>query len=233
MESTISNQIADQLSGADAVTIARLIKRYSLRRGWRMDELALRAGVSRTTLYQLLRGAIRKPRQSTLHKIAAALQIPLAYLQQHEEPNPSYESTDPTVSQNLQQKRRLDRATNAVIDIVEADRPECFRDWQEQHWDELYSTFGVGGALNYEGVLDRAEQINRNRKTVGQLQLVMETHLSELAQQIVHLLYQSIAIEPSADENTHASEKLEILLQELLADREAEKQNGHCQGKNS
>ena len=200
-----------------------------------MDVLALRAGVSRTTLYQLLRGAIRRPRQSTLHKIAAALQIPLIYLQpeRDEEVSPFCGTSDRSVSEHLQQKRKCDRAANAVIDIVEAEHPECFADWQEQHWDELYSTFGVGGALNYEGVLDRARQINRNRKTLIHLQLVLETHLSELAEQLIDSLYQMIAVEESAEMNFDTTDKLETVLQDMLADIQAAQPNTHFHGKKS
>jgi len=234
MESPIPDRVADQLFAADALTVARLIKRYSLRRGWRMEELALRSGVSRTTLYQLLRGAIRKPRHSTLHKIAAALQIPLSYLQPDRKTETHSEEPDYSVSDQLQHKRKIDRAANAVIDVVEAEHPEYFTDWQEQDWDELYSTFGVGGSLTYAGVIDRARQINRNRETLKQLQLVLETHLSGLAEGVVHALYQLIAIE--ADNHTvppdDVSNRLTTVLNDLLEEMQTDTAASQCQGKN-
>ena len=52
------------------------------RRAWSQEDLALEAGVSPTTVWQIEHGTIR-PKPETLRKLAAALEIEPAELAEH------------------------------------------------------------------------------------------------------------------------------------------------------
>ena len=57
--------------------------RYS--KGWGPDELANRAEISRTALYQIESGKTGLPRAGTLRRIAVALEVPMEDLLGHED----------------------------------------------------------------------------------------------------------------------------------------------------
>lgn len=88
----------------------------------------------------------------------------------------------------------FDRLTNPVIDDVRAESPELFAGWTDAEWDQLYSTFGVGGALRAEGVREAASQIQRQRETVGRLQIVLETHLRDVAEELIGALFRLVQV---------------------------------------
>ncbi|MGQ0633054.1 MAG: helix-turn-helix domain-containing protein [Planctomycetaceae bacterium] len=60
-----------------AGSLGAQLQALRLGRGWNMDRVAAAAGISRTTLFHLERDAIRRPRASTLHKLALALEVPV------------------------------------------------------------------------------------------------------------------------------------------------------------
>jgi transcriptional regulator with XRE-family HTH domain len=62
-------------SGPVSPVIAGLIREGRLRKGLNQDDLAQQAGVSRTTLHHLERGAVQKPRASTLARLATVLDL--------------------------------------------------------------------------------------------------------------------------------------------------------------
>jgi transcriptional regulator with XRE-family HTH domain len=174
------------------------IRAGCLRRGWDDGELARRAGVSRTTLFYLRRGTTRRPRASTLSRIARALDIdPVGLVQ------PGSTSASDADSER---RRQFDRRTNPLVAVVCGERPELFAGWSEADWDELYSQFGTGGALTEEGVALAAAEMNRRRETVRRLQVVLETHLAEVAERLVETLFEltrpqsNIVATPQLDE---------------------------------
>jgi hypothetical protein len=59
--------------------------------------------------------------------------------------------------------------------------------------DEPYSAFGVGGALTRAGVATAATELNRKREVVRRLQIVLETHLSEVAARTIDVLYDLVS----------------------------------------
>ena len=85
-----------------------------------------------------------------------------------------------------------------------------------KNWDELYSTFGEGGSLNQEGVVEFAQKINRKRETLHKLQVVLETHLCPVAVNLIETLYEMVRIQsnpaesedPAAPIVPHQSENL-------------------------
>jgi transcriptional regulator with XRE-family HTH domain len=164
-------------------------------RGWDLGELARRAGVSRTTLYQLDRRRIRRPHSGTLGRIAAALGIPPSALWTEEA------GASPQPALHVSAAEAFDRATNPAVAAVAAEQPGLFDRWKANDWAELYSTFGVGGELTPEGVVATAEAMNRKREVVQQLQVVLETHLADVAANVVATLYGMVRVSP-ADRTT-------------------------------
>src|SRR5438270_8665289 len=58
------------------MTLAQRIRDCRCAKGWGPDELASRASISRTALYQIESGKTEQPRAGTLRRIAQALDIP-------------------------------------------------------------------------------------------------------------------------------------------------------------
>src|SRR3954454_461446 len=57
------------------MTLAQRIKDCRYAKGWGPDELASRAAISRTALYQIESGRTEQPRAGTLRRIAKALDV--------------------------------------------------------------------------------------------------------------------------------------------------------------
>lgn len=179
------------------------IRSECARRGWDLQTLAERAEVSRTALYHLLEGHTTRPRGGTLQRLAAALDLPVETLVY-----PGNVSSEARGLSPAEMARQFDRSTNPEVDAVAAERPNLFHRWSETDWDELYSTFGTGGALNRTGVIAAAEQINRKRETVRRLHLVLETHLRVVAEELIDTLYRMVR----PQSNIAAGETLQSLL---------------------
>ena len=60
--------------------LSRRIRDLRYAKGWGPDELASRAKISRTALYQIERGSTTKPQAGTLRRISRALGVPLEVL---------------------------------------------------------------------------------------------------------------------------------------------------------
>jgi len=58
------------------MTLAQSVRDHRYSKGWGPDELASRASISRTALYQIESGKTEQPRAATLRRIAQALDIP-------------------------------------------------------------------------------------------------------------------------------------------------------------
>src|SRR4051794_32468274 len=59
------------------MSLARRIRDCRYAKGWGPDELASRASISRTALYQIESGKTELPRAGTLRRIAGALDVPI------------------------------------------------------------------------------------------------------------------------------------------------------------
>ncbi|WP_165244795.1 helix-turn-helix domain-containing protein [Paludisphaera soli] len=62
------------------MNLAKRIRDLRYAKGWGPDELANRAKISRTALYQIERGNTSKPQAGTLRRISRALGVPLEVL---------------------------------------------------------------------------------------------------------------------------------------------------------
>ncbi|HEY2157733.1 MAG TPA: helix-turn-helix transcriptional regulator [Isosphaeraceae bacterium] len=58
------------------MTLAQRVRDCRYAKGWGPDELASRAAISRTALYQIESGKTEQPRAGTLRRIAEALSVP-------------------------------------------------------------------------------------------------------------------------------------------------------------
>ena len=96
----------------------------------------------------------------------------------------------------------FNRVTNDSVQDVCRDHPSLFEGWTDEEWDELYSTFGVGGALNEQGILQQAEAINRKRETLYQVHVLLETHLAEAARGVIESLYRAVECEQLQDQSS-------------------------------
>jgi transcriptional regulator with XRE-family HTH domain len=62
------------------MSLAQRIRDFRYSKGWGPDELAHRAEISRTALYQIESGKTELPRAGTLRRIAVALDVPMEEL---------------------------------------------------------------------------------------------------------------------------------------------------------
>ena len=184
--------------------LADRLRAECARRQWDLSQLADHAGISRTTLYHLLEGHTSRPHGTTLNALAEALEIPVGELL-------ALASGEPVAPRDcLFESSAFDRATNPEVDAVARERPQLFAHWDEADWDELYSSFGTGGALSSSGVVTAAESINRKRETVRRLHIVLETHLRVVAEELVDTLYRMVR----PQSNLASGEALRSLLAE-------------------
>ena len=65
------------------MSLAQRVRDYRYSKGWGPDELASRAAISRTALYQIESGKTELPRAGTLRRIALALDVSMETLLGH------------------------------------------------------------------------------------------------------------------------------------------------------
>src|SRR5690349_21428068 len=123
--------------------VAELIRTGRLRKGLNLSDLAEQAGVSRTTLHQLERGAIQTPQAKTLSRIAAVLELPPEQMQ---------------AATAESRRSEFDFATNPAVQAIREQDPERFAHLTDDDWRELASQVGVGGGLTSEGVVQAIER---------------------------------------------------------------------------
>src|SRR5260370_30333204 len=71
------------------MSLAQRVRDYRYSKGWGPDELASRAAISRTALYQIESGKTELPRAGTLRRIALALDVSMETLLGHSEAMPT------------------------------------------------------------------------------------------------------------------------------------------------
>jgi len=200
------DSITQQKTVSDG-SLWRLIEQFCLQQGWSVSQLAEESGISRATLNKWKQQPNCQPQFKTLARLAEVMQINPAELAkgiQHGGSTPgSADESDPArrnrsanfFATNIEQSldgNEFDRQSNWIIQEVCEEAPELFEDWTEEEWSELFSTFGVGGQLNRDGVRIQADAINKKRDTIYQLQVVLETHLADAARSVIRSLYESV-----------------------------------------
>ncbi|MAT16596.1 MAG: hypothetical protein CMJ46_15155 [Planctomyces sp.] len=172
------------------------IERFSHRKAISQQALAKKAGISRTFFSNLQRGKVRWPQSSTLRKIATALEIPLEELCDIDDERAYQQDTaaGAITSGSTVNPAQLDRRTNPVVTEVYRSHPSLFEGWEAHDWDEIYSSFGVGGALTEEGVREVATQINEKRDLLRKVQVLLETHQRDQVVDMINSLYRSVQL---------------------------------------
>jgi transcriptional regulator with XRE-family HTH domain len=154
------------------------LRRLMAREGLTFAELMERTGLDHRTLKGILSGE-RRPQPRTLHRLAASFDVPVEELFQ-----------DPA----LLRHRLFDRQTNPEVEEAVAAAPQIFHGWTEAEFDELYSRFGVGGALTQQGALDAAQAMNQRRELLAKVTLLLETNEAELLESMIELLHKRVVI---------------------------------------
>jgi transcriptional regulator with XRE-family HTH domain len=76
------------------MSLAQRVRDYRYSKGWGPDELASRAAISRTALYQIESGKTELPRAGTLRRIALALEVSMETLLGHADAPPGAAPTN-------------------------------------------------------------------------------------------------------------------------------------------
>jgi transcriptional regulator with XRE-family HTH domain len=169
-------------------TLGKRILAARLRKGWNLTVLATKAGVSRTTLFQMERGAIFSPRATTLHRLAVALEIPIAQLNPQEQ-SPGDWQLEGSLPADVPPSVECDRQSNPYVDVLVQQFPEMFAGFTLADWGELYNSLENTTAINEEDLLQAATNIARKRETLRRLAVLLETHLAAAAAAMINGLF--------------------------------------------
>jgi transcriptional regulator with XRE-family HTH domain len=154
------------------------LRRLMAREGLTLAELARRSRLNFRTLKRFLKG-IQRPRARTLQQLAEGLKVPVEELFQ-----------DPA----LLRHRVFDRHTNPVVEELVQSSPQWFHGWTEAEFDEIYSRFGMGGALTQQGALETVASMNRRRELIAKVKLLWETGEAELLESMIEVLYRRVVV---------------------------------------
>src|SRR5512144_1125995 len=80
------------------ISLAQRVRDFRYSKGWGPDELASRAEISRTALYQIESGKTGLPRAGTLRRIAVALDVSMDDLLGNPEPSGSRPGKEPSIA---------------------------------------------------------------------------------------------------------------------------------------
>jgi transcriptional regulator with XRE-family HTH domain len=147
------------------VSIAKRVRECRYAKGWGPDELASRAEISRTALYQIECGKTETPRASTLRRIAQALGVSIEVLL----------ATDESRSVASTQSRDFDRAEGAAVTFQ--------REGQAAEPEPVESKATGGRAPAPRRTLSREGELQRKFRELlssplgeGMARIVEETH---------------------------------------------------------
>lgn len=146
------------------------------RDGLTFGDVVSATGLDERTVRGLVRGK-NNPHARTLHKFVSGLGLAIEELFQPVVRSP---------------RQAFDRSTNPLVSAVVGARSELFSDWGDADFDELFSQFGAGGALNEQGVVAAAEAINHKRLVLRKVAVILESSESELLADFVKLLYRRV-----------------------------------------
>lgn len=175
--------MTDEAHVGQTFELAARVRLERMNRGWDVVELERRSGVGRTTLYHLEKGHTQRVRSSTIAAIAKAFDLEVEQF---------LSSADPAQISERRRAAAFDRSTNPAVADVARERPEVFEGWTAHDWEEINSQFGVGGQMTPLGALKSAEAINEKRETIRQLQVVLDTHLRDVAREVIETFYRMV-----------------------------------------
>jgi transcriptional regulator with XRE-family HTH domain len=168
--------ISASAQNRDALTVTTNLRRLMARDGMTFEDVVAATGLDERTLRSLVRGTTN-PHARTLHKLADGLGVSVDELFR---------------TAGRWSHRRFDRATNSLVESAIVAHPNCFTNWTEAEFDELYSRFGTGGQLTESGLLAAAAAMNAKRDLWRQVSVILESSQSELLADFVELLYRRV-----------------------------------------
>ncbi|MGQ9505840.1 MAG: helix-turn-helix domain-containing protein [Thermogutta sp.] len=152
------------------------LRRIMSQIGLTISQVAERTKLDKRTIRGILEGS-KRPHPKTIGQLANGLGVSVDELY-----------VDPT----RLLYRRFDQKTNPIVEKVIQDYPDLFSDWTTAEFEELYSRFGMGGALTREGVVEAARKTNRRRDLEHKLAVLLETSHAELVEKIINLFYEKV-----------------------------------------
>lgn len=103
------------------------------------------------------------------------------------EPDAGASIPPPTIDQSDQQ-------TNPVVDRLRKEKPSLFRGFTTADWQELYSTFGNGGALTETGVEQIADRIKWKRGVMTKVVVILESGHADTFAGIVDSMFKQATL---------------------------------------
>ncbi len=191
--------MTDEAHVGQTFELAARVRLERMNRGWDVVELERRSGVGRTTLYHLEKGHTQRVRSSTIAAIAKAFDLEVELF---------LTPADPAQTSERRRAAAFDRSTNHAVADVARERPEVFEGWTEHDWEEINSQFGVGGQMTPLGALKSAEAINEKRETIRQLQVVLDTHLRDVAREVIETFYRMVQATSATASSTAAMKEM-------------------------
>lgn len=158
--------------------VAAILQRIMETRRLSVDDVERRSGINEQTVRQLLRDDDTRPGVRTLQQLADGLGIELREL----------------LPQAVTNRRRFDRRTNPVVDEVIATHPQWFDGWSTDDFDDLYSRFGTGGALTWDGAVASVHAINLRREMLTKVKLLLETGEADELVGTINLMYGKVVL---------------------------------------
>lgn len=152
------------------------LRRLLAERDWTIHEAAEQVGVDERTLKGLLGGA-GKPQSRTLHRLAVGFEVPVE-----------------TFLIPPGGRAAFDRDTNPCVAAAVDREPHLFAEWTADDFDELCSRFGAGGALTVDGALVAAKEMNRKRRALEQVSLILESGEADLMYAMIETLAKRVII---------------------------------------
>lgn len=113
--------------------------------------------------------------------------LPLIASKLFNEPDAGAPIPPPTIDQSDQQ-------ANPVVDRLRKDKPSLFRGFTPADWQELYSTFGNGGALTETGVEQIAERIKWKRGVMTKVVVILESGHADTFAGIVDSMFKQATL---------------------------------------
>ena len=159
------------------------LRRLLAKSGLTIEELAERTKLDRRTIMGVVDGT-KSPHPRTISRLAKGLGV---------------SADEFFLDPNRLAYRQFDRQTNPIVEEAIVSHAELFASWTEADFDELQSRFGAGGALSFEGALAVIRQMNDSRQVHEKLATLLESGQAGLIRAIVELLYDQIAVMPSAE----------------------------------
>jgi transcriptional regulator with XRE-family HTH domain len=169
------------------MSLAQRVRDYRYSKGWGPDELANRAEISRTALYQIESGKTELPRAGTLRRIALALDVSMETLLGHAESNNGLGVPSSAGPQGRRPRTNGDwMPLEGAPLAMHTSRPSSKLD------DMVTSRFGVEYNTSANGL---ENGVGRERDLISKLHELLE---SPLAESIARIVEESHRLLPAA-----------------------------------